>query len=183
MPKKTTCKVQDCPRKRFQLRTLCLFHIRERERAKKAEKAAKKKARRLNSKGYQESQRKILIKKLDIVFSKLIRSADACLYCGKTSAQAQLHCSHVYSRKNLATRWDEMNAKCLCSYHHRRWWHEQPAEAFQWLTEKWGEEHMAELKRRANSVWHWQDHELRELLASLTAKLSQLSEPDINPLK
>lgn len=169
------CKLKDCGRKRFQIRTLCLFHIRERERARKAERAEKKKLRRLNSKGYQESERKRLITKLDEVFSKFIRARDKrCLYCGKGPEQAQLQCSHVYSRKNLSVRWDEKNAKALCSYHHRRFWHEQPKEALEWLTGLWGEEHMAELKLKANAIKQWTVPELKALLAELTEKLSSL---------
>lgn len=172
MPKVRPCRL--CPSKRFGSSRLCYAHWREKERTKREENRKKKLDRKLKSKKYQDGLRKSLIKKCDAVFSKLIRSADRCLYCGKTSAQAQLHCSHVYSRKNLSVRWDEMNAKCLCSYHHRRFWHEQPKEALEWLTGLWGDEHMEELKRKANTVRQWTVIELTQLLADLQQKLSNL---------
>lgn len=167
------CKL--CEKKRYANQSFCFLHWKAREKAKREEKARKKDERQRGTKKYEESQRKMLIKKLDIVFSKVIRSTDKCLYCGKTSAQAQLHCSHVYSRKNLSVRWDTTNAKTLCSYHHRRFWHEQPAEAWAWLTGVWGEEHMAELKLRANAVRIWQIPELKQLLEDLTTRLSNLN--------
>jgi len=170
MPK--LCRL--CEKQRYGTSSWCFLHYRQREKAKREEKKRKKTERRLNSKAYEESQRKMLVKKLDIVFSKLIRSTDACLYCGKTSAQAQLHCSHVYSRKNLSVRWDEMNAKPLCAYHHRRFWHEQPKEALEWLTGLWGEEHMAKLKLKANAVKIWTTDDLKSLLSELQEKLSKL---------
>lgn len=167
------CKL--CPTQRYANQSLCWKHYHEAVRIRREENRAKKLQRKLASKGYQENERKNLIDKCDAVFSKLIRARDQrCLHCGKGPDQAQLHCSHVYSRKNLSVRWDEMNAKALCAYHHRRFWHEQPKEALEWLTGLWGEDHMAELKVRANSVKIWTTDELRALLSDLTEKLSKL---------
>lgn len=173
--KKSSCRLPDCERPRYGLARLCFRHAQERVRLKRDESRKKKLDRKLKSKKHQKKERDILIDKCDAVFSKLIRARDQrCLYCGKGPDQAQLHCSHVYSRKNLSVRWDEMNAKALCAYHHRRFWHEQPKEALEWLTGLWGEDHMAELKARANSVKIWTADDLRLLLSDLQAKLSTL---------
>lgn len=175
--KSKSCRL--CVKPRYGLSRLCRSHWLEKAREKKEASRLKKLDRRLKSKKYQDGERKKLIKKCDAVFSKLIRARDQrCLHCGKGPEQAQLHCSHVYSRKNLSVRWDEMNAKALCAYHHRRFWHEQPKEALEWLTGLWGEDHMAELKVRANSVKIWTADDLRILLSDLSAKLSNLKEAE-----
>ena len=173
--KPSLCKTAGCERKRFQLRTLCLFHIRERERAKKAEKAEKKKLRRLNSKGYQESQKKILIKKCDAVFSQLIRSAGVCLWCGKRPPEVILNNSHIFSRRHMAIRWEERNAKCLCVACHRGRWHAHPAEAAFFLSTIRTPEEIKWLKEQTNVIKQWTEQELRDLLANLSDKLSRLT--------
>lgn len=173
--RKTLCKLQGCERKRFQLRTLCLFHIRERERARKAEREAKKKTRRLNSKGYQESQKKLLIKKCDAAFSKIIRSTGHCLWpeTEDKKHKGRSECSHIFSRRYMAIRWHELNAKPLCTAHHFNW-HKHPAEAAVFLATIRTPDEIAWLQKQANSVKQWQIHELKQLLADLSAKLSTL---------
>lgn len=175
MARPTVCKLTGCERKRFQLRTTCLFHIREAERARKAEREAKKKARRLNSKGYEESQRKGLKKKLDIVFSKLIRSKGRCDRCGMAD-YSKLQTSHIYTRANLAVRWDELNADCFCAGCHF-WWHQNPVEGVMWQMENKPQEKRELLRARANAVKQWQVSELKQLLSDLTDKLSHLPPP------
>lgn len=171
----TVCKLQGCERKRFQLRTLCLFHIRERERAKKAEREAKKKARRLNSKAYEESQRKGLKKKLDIAFSLLIRSGGKCARCGRGPSEVLLTCSHIYSRRHMNVRWDELNGKILCLGCHQ-WWGHNPAEAMDWLRTIRTSAELDELRRRVNTIKIWTVPELKTLLESLTDKLKTLNQ-------
>lgn len=70
-------------------------------------------------------------KKMDIVFSELIRARDKkCLRCGKTD---NLQCSHLASRKHLAGRWNEHNAITLCVGCHLYFWHKEPVLASEWL--------------------------------------------------
>lgn len=167
------CKLTGCERKRFQLRTLCLFHIRERERARKTEREEKKKLRKHSSKKYQTSQRKKLIKKLDAVFSKIIRIPGKCLRCGFGPPDRSLQASHIWTRHNMSVRWDLENAKPLCGGCHI-WWHAHPAEAWEWLATKRTAEELTQLRLRAQSIKQWTDDELKALLADLTAKLSTL---------
>lgn len=166
MAKATTCKLPECGRKRFQAFRLCLFHIREQARERKR----KKEERFRTTKKYEESQRKGLKKKLDIVFSKLIRSKGRCERCGRRPPEVVLNCSHIFSRANLSVRWDELNAKCLCAGDHFEW-HQSPLEGMEWLKTIRTPEQLEELKRRANSIKQWTVGELKELLASLEKKL------------
>lgn len=73
-------------------------------------------------------------KKADKIFGLIIRSRGECEKCGKTEA---LHCAHVVGRKNLALRWDLMNALALCHKHHIFWQHREPLEFTEWFKEKY----------------------------------------------
>ena len=62
-----------------------------------------------------------LVKKLDKVFSAYIRLRDVmpngyfiCISCGKIKPISQGDCGHFYSRKHMATRFDEDNCHCEC---------------------------------------------------------------------
>lgn len=70
-----------------------------------------------------------LVKKLDKLFSKIVRSRGECEKCGK---KTNLQCAHIYSRKHKNLRWDEENALCLCGGCHMFWWHLEPAVAIRW---------------------------------------------------
>ena len=82
-----------------------------------------------------------LVKKLDKAFSLYIRARDdyTCWWCG--SDNNQMHCSHIYPRRHLRTRWDEDNAITLCAYCHKQW-HSDPLAGSEWLKlkdpERWG---------------------------------------------
>ena len=88
-----------------------------------------RKKRKSKLKGY-----KFWHKKLDALFSALIRSKGMCEWCGSTTNQ--MNCSHVISRSNKTLRWDVFNAMCLCTYCHRFRWHDNPLEAQAWFQEK-----------------------------------------------
>lgn len=80
-----------------------------------------------------QKERKKLVKKLDILFSKYIRNRDKhCLHCGRTST---LQCAHIAGRRSLAGRWNEKNAITLCYACHLRWSHQNPIEFAEWLKE------------------------------------------------
>ena len=56
--------------------------------------------------------RKSLIKKLDELTSKIVLCSRHCVTCGSTN---KLTNSHLFSRRNLATRWDiEKDGNCQC---------------------------------------------------------------------
>lgn len=89
----------------------------------------------------------IRVDKRDTVFSKLIRGRDGCcVKCGRSDTR--LECSHIFSRRHIATRWDLMNAKTLCHTCHR-WWHSNPTESGAWAEGYFGEGVIAELRRKA----------------------------------
>ena len=75
-------------------------------------------------------------RKCDTLFSKIVRSAGVCDWCGKSSSQVQLQCSHVISRKYLKLRWDENNACPLCASCHMKW-HSHPIQAMEWFKQKY----------------------------------------------
>jgi len=69
-----------------------------------------------------KSKRKKLIEKLDTVFSQYIRLREAnngiveCFTCGKKEhwKGKGMQNGHFMSRKNLSTRWDEVNCQVQC---------------------------------------------------------------------
>lgn len=78
-----------------------------------------------------QKERKKLVKRLDILFSKFIRKRDGhCLKCFRTET---LQCAHIAGRRSLAGRWNEKNAITLCYACHLRWSHQNPLEFTVWL--------------------------------------------------
>ena len=65
--------------------------------------------------------RKLLVKKLDAIFSEYIRRRYArneiatCVTCGKKDHWKKLQAGHFMSRKHYSTRWDEDNVEVQCS--------------------------------------------------------------------
>lgn len=110
-------------------------------------------------------------KKLDVIFSKVIRARDKkCLKCGK---RENLQCAHVSSRTHLAGRWNEMNAITLCTGCHLYWAHKEPVEFSEWLKTThpavWEESRMI----RA-TLWQPTLQDYQDLLEELTARLTVL---------
>lgn len=69
------------------------------------------------------NKKKTLINKLDRVFSEYIRLRDSaryqfkyfsCISCGQVKPYSQMDCGHYYSRRYMATRWDEQNCNGEC---------------------------------------------------------------------
>lgn len=57
--------------------------------------------------------------KYDALFSKIIRERDnwTCQRCGKYYPEGNrqgIHCSHIFSRRHTATRWEPLNAVAHC---------------------------------------------------------------------
>lgn len=92
-----------------------------------------------------------MIKKCDILFSKIIRNRDKrCLYCGKTE---NLQCAHIFSRRHLNTRWDTQNAVTLCIKDHIYGIaHKEPYLFAKWLRDRFGQEYLDELEEKARST-------------------------------
>ena len=112
-----------------------------------------------------------LKKKLDVIFSKVIRARDKrCLKCGKRES---LQCAHLASRTHLAGRYDELNAITLCVGCHLYWAHKSPIEFSEWLKAT----HPAAWKRSLevrNETWKPTEQDYQDLLEELTARLTVL---------
>ena len=78
---------------------------------------------------------KTLSKRLDLLFSKIIRDANQCHRCLKYGVK-NLQCAHLISRSYRQTRWNAENAICLCSgchmyfTHHPLEWEEYINQVF-----------------------------------------------------
>jgi hypothetical protein len=100
---------------------------------------------------------------LDVVFAKYIRSSGRCRRCGSVN---HLQCSHIYSRANLAVRWDKDNAICLCAGCHW-WWHKNPVDAIDWLKSTLSPELLENLKKKSNMVKKWSLAEMQNTLKNM----------------
>lgn len=95
--------------------------------------------------------KRTLTKKLDILFSKIVRSKGYCVKCGKTS---NLQAAHIYSRRYRSVRWDWNNVLCLCSGCHF-WSHHNPILFTEWVAEYLGEHKYIQLKLSASMLKKW----------------------------
>ncbi len=81
--------------------------------------------------------------KRDDVFSKLVReraenSCEWCgKYCGPKHENGRLDCSHIFSRRHMATRWHPDNAVAHCFSCHLKYG-ENPLAASRWLVDHFG---------------------------------------------
>lgn len=112
--------------------------------------------------------RKGLTKKLDNVFSLLIRAEGKCQWPGCDTGH-QLHCAHIITRSNRRLRWDEHNALALCASHHRQG-HDDPLAFAEFVKREFPEKYEYVVKHKQEIVRRT-DEELKELLADLNWKL------------
>lgn len=105
--------------------------------------------------------RKTIRNKLDKIVSEVVRSRGYCVWCGNKRYEL-LQCAHIYSRANLAVRWDLTNCLCLCAACHFRG-HQKPLEFSEFVREHLGDFKYTELRHRANSLKAWAVYELIEL--------------------
>src|SRR6185312_5329618 len=82
------------------------------------------------------------ITKLDRIARAKVMQRDnhTCVRCGRSEYQGfKIDWSHVYTRANLAIRWDEDNSKALCYLDHK-WWGQNSgddSEGMKWFREKY----------------------------------------------
>lgn len=95
-----------------------------------------------------KASKKTLKNKADKLFSEFIRRKGYCEWCGKQDNTLQ--CAHIFSRRFLVTRWEPINAVCLCASCHFKW-HQQPIEGVEWIKEYLGEDVYDELRRQAKT--------------------------------
>jgi hypothetical protein len=89
-----------------------------------------------------------LIRKADKLFSALIREEDHCEWCG--AKNDTLQCAHIFTRSYKITRYDPLNAICLCAGCHFRW-HKEPVEAVEWVKNYLGVNVYEELRYTAKN--------------------------------
>lgn len=89
-----------------------------------------------------EGSRRWLVAELDRLTSVVVRRRDRrCVTCGETR---RLQCSHFYSRRHLALRFDLRNCNAMCAECNRRH-NADPSEYFRFMNERYGEAEVAEL--------------------------------------
>ena len=123
-----------------------------------------------------------LIVKLDKVFSLYIRLRDSrafgyrgfkCISCGQIKPFAKADCGHYYSRKNMATRFDEDNCHSECSFcnrfdaSHLIGYREN-------LIKKIGQQRFDLLRVKSNQTKKWSAFELEELIKYYTALVAKM---------
>jgi hypothetical protein len=111
----------------------------------------------------------ILIRKLDKLFSEVVRDIGWCERCHK---KEHLQCCHIYSRRYRHTRWDTLNAVCMCAGCHF-WAHQNPLDFSKWIEEYLGEGTVDELRVKARDCSSLTLDEMQEIYDGLTALKSR----------
>ena len=113
-----------------------------------------------------EGSRRWLVAELDRLVSLIVRRRDRrCVTCGEARG---LQCSHFYSRRYLATRFDLRNCNAMCGDCNRR--HNEDAEPYlRFMRERYGEVVVAELDRIRRDGGKVADEELLLELEELRA--------------
>ena len=92
----------------------------------------------------EEGSRRWLVAELDRLTSVIVRRRDRrCVTCGERRG---LQCSHFYSRRHLATRFDLRNCNAMCADCNRRH-NSEPEPYLRFMNELYGVEAVAELER------------------------------------
>jgi hypothetical protein len=112
--------------------------------------------------------RRWLVAELDCLTSLIVRHRDRrCVTCG---SRRNLQCSHFYSRRHLAVRFDLRNCNAMCVDCNRRH-NSDPAPYLRFMNERYGEEVVAELDRARAEMRKVSDEELRQTLGEYWAML------------
>jgi hypothetical protein len=111
--------------------------------------------------------KKTLKSKLDILFSKVVRQIGHCEKCGKSE---ELQCAHINSRRFLHTRWNQLNALCLCAGCHF-WAHQHPRDFGKWVDEYYGEGTMDDMSKLSNSLEPITLEDMQETFEKLKVQL------------
>lgn len=110
--------------------------------------------------------------KLDKEFSLYIRLRDSkpfgykyfkCPTCGRVLPFEKADCSHYFSRRSMATRFDEDNCMAECSYDNR-FNSEHLHKLRESLIARIGEKRFQILEWKHNQTKKWSDFELQELI-------------------
>lgn len=165
-----TCKqCNKILKKGWKLR-LCYTCYRAKEKQEKLEKLEAKKLRKVSTKKYQKSLWRKKIKELDAVFSRYIRQRDRDCVLKNSKCNDILQCGHLIRRGNMATRFDERNCSCQCSYHN--YLHNQQPEIYtHWFIRKYGQETYTALVKLSREIKQWSIPELEKMIEYYKGKL------------
>ncbi len=114
----------------------------------------------------------------DDLFSKLVRERAnwCCETCGKYFPEDRrqgLHCSHIFSRRHQATRWDPDNAIAECFGCHQKG-AGSPVEHFFALENMLGREKLNRLRIRHTGVLNVPQWYKKEIIKNLRAELNRI---------
>ena len=111
-----------------------------------------------------EGSRRWLVAELDRLVSLFVRGRDRrCVTCGSSR---HLLCSHFYSRRHLALRFDLRNCNAMCAGGNRRHNHD-PSSYLTYMQDRYGPGVVEELGRLKGNTRKMTDEELRGLLGQL----------------
>ena len=118
-----------------------------------------------------KTTRRKLRDKLDKLLGIIVRQRAGykCERCGK---HTPLNTAHIFSRRNLSTRWDKDNILCLdvgCHF----WGHQNPILFVEFVKEKLGDEKYEALKVKANEVKKWTIEELEILVEEFKREINE----------
>ena len=115
--------------------------------------------------------------KYDAVFSDCIRERDGwtCQVCGKSYPPKSqgLHCSHFYSRRHQATRYDPNNACAKCFSCHQRMGG-NPVLFAEFIKKYLGPILFDELREKHNQIRKWTKSEKEEMYLHYKSELERL---------
>jgi hypothetical protein len=122
------------------------------------------------------SERKALIAQCDQLLSRIVRLEDkCCLYCKRVWDFNKLYNHHIFSRKNLGTRFERKNCLCLCFGCHDGVAHTDPEVFREWLIDRMGIKEFERLKVQAMGRVKFDVADLRMILFDLKKQLKRLT--------
>jgi hypothetical protein len=124
-----------------------------------------------------------LKKKLDKLFSEYIRKRDSdwkgnckCISCNKEAPAfgGSTHAGHLFSRRYMATRWDEKNVNSQCAYCNT-FLNGNQIKAARGVENKWGEGTVDELESRIHNVVKLSRIDYEEAIVNIKRKIEELN--------
>ena len=99
---------------------------------------------------------KVRRKKLDIIFSQLVRERAnyCCEKCGGNFRDGGLDCCHIMGRRSVALRWHPANAIAMCRADHM-WFTEHPFDFRDFCVDHYGEDRVSELRLVSSQPVKW----------------------------
>jgi len=120
--------------------------------------------------------------KLDKLFSEYIRKRDSdhrgickCISCGKEAPAfgGSTHAGHLFSRRYLATRFDEKNVNSQCAYCNT-FLNGNQYLASKGVDKKWGEGTVDELESRIHTTVKLSRTDYEEAIENIKRKIEEL---------